>query len=343
MGRRGVVVRGRCGTIARAFVRITLSTIAGVVLFVGCASVRFGSAFTEDGSATHTLEVAVPRSSMTAQDLARVERQIADAEINARSGGLTTARIDNPETIGIRVINTTQDATNAGLALNSIFNTLVIDQTTGPVAPFQGTFERVSEAVGGNSFELDLTVDGDLLYSAATKFAPGHPQFSTAAGVREVVQIEYLVAMPGEITETNGGRQGDGTVIWTIPLEGPTRLEARSTVGKDTPWLWTILVIAAAFTIVGVTAALIWKLLIARHRAGRPGRRLALDARSLDATSTSNAPAMPPDSLPEIGASLSRLLRRALHGERLDPRPRREARQRRNTEEPSRGADTEGD
>lgn len=343
MGLREAVERGHAGTIARAIVRIVVSTIAGVVLFAGCASVRFGSAFTEDGTATHTLEVTVPRASMTEQDLNRVERQIADAEMNARSGGLTTARIDNPDTIGIRVINTTHDATDAGLALNSIFNTLVIDESTGPVAPFQGTFERVSEAVGGNQFKLNMMVDGDLLYAAAAKIAPGHPQFSTPGGVREVVQIEYLVTMPGEITETNGGRRGEGSVIWTIPLEGPTELEARSTVGKDTPWLWTILFIAGALAIVAATAALIWKLMIERHRAGRSGRRLALEARRMGEPEATDEPVMPPDTLPEIRASLEGLVRRALRGERLNPRHSRSMRQHPNTEESSRGADAKGD
>ncbi|HYI13995.1 MAG TPA: hypothetical protein VEX37_01290, partial [Thermomicrobiales bacterium] len=112
--------RGRARMIARACGQIGVAAVACVLVFAGCASVRFGSTFNEDGTATHTLEVTVPRASMNEQDVARVERQIADAEMNARSGGLTTVRIDNPESIGIRVINTTQDATDAGLALNSI-------------------------------------------------------------------------------------------------------------------------------------------------------------------------------------------------------------------------------
>ncbi|HEX5164054.1 MAG TPA: hypothetical protein VFV93_01560 [Thermomicrobiales bacterium] len=320
-----------------SLVRMLVTAVAGLTIFTGCATVRFGSAFTETGKATHTLELTIPRSSMTEQDLARVERQLADAEKNARAGGLTTVRIDNPETIGIRVINTTQDATDAGLALNSILNTLIVDETTGPVAPFQGTFQRVSEPVGGNVFELKMTVDGDILYSAAAKVAPGHPQFSTAEGVREVVTIEYVVTMPGEIVETNGGKQGEGSVVWSIPLQGPTQLEARSTVGKDTPWFWTILAIVASLAVVALTTALIWKLLIARQRAGRPGRRLALDA------SASPAMSMPPYSLPELRATLAGLVRRALHGERLNPRPPRQARQQPGSEESSRGADAQGD
>lgn len=339
----GVNVGGRPAAIARAVVRFSLATVACVVLFAGCASVRFGSTFTEDGTATHTLEVTVPRASMNAQDLARVERQIADAEINARSAGLTTARIDNPEMLGIRVINTTQDATDAGLALNSIFNTLANDSTTGPVAPFQGTFERVSEAVGGNSFELQLTVDGDLLYAAAATVAPGHPQFATPDGVRELIQIQYAVTMPGEITDTNGGLDGEGSVVWTVPLEGPTLLEARSTVGKDTPWLWTTLAIGGALAIVGVTAALVWSFLLSRRNAGR--RRLwhTLRHRPGHAQAATIEAVRPPDSLHEVRASLIGLVRRVLNGEQLDARQARATRRRVRTEEPGRGADSEGD
>lgn len=333
----------RARKIARAIVRVGLSVLTSVLVFAGCASVRFGSTFSEDGTATHTLEVTVPRASMTEQDLARVERQIADAEINARSGGLTTARIDNPETIGIRVINTTQDVTDAGLALNSIFNTLVIDETTGPVAPFQGTFERVSDAVGGNSFELKLMVDGDLLYAAAAKIAPGHAQFSTPAGVRELVQIDYLVTMPGEVTNTNGGRRGESSAIWTIPLEGPTQLEVRSTVGKDTPWLWTILAIAGALAVVALTAALVWTILLRRRRAGRTRLALARQIGPDDSRAAMIEPVAPPDSLPEVRASLLVLFRRALRGERLGPQHVRAGRKRATSEERSRGADAEGD
>ncbi|MDQ3547553.1 MAG: hypothetical protein M3439_01935 [Chloroflexota bacterium] len=340
---RSVNREHRTGAFMRAVLNVALATVASVILFAGCASVRFGSTFTEDNTATHTLEVTVPRASMNALDLARVERQIADAEINARSGGLTTARIDNPETLGIRVINTTQDATDAGLALNSIFNTLVNDSTTGPVAPFQGTYERVSEAVGGNSFKLSLTVDGDLLYAAAARVAPGHPQFSTPNGVREVVRIEYQVTMPGEITDTNGGLRGQSSVIWTIPLEGPTLLEARSTVGKDTPWLWTVLTIAGAFLVVGVTAAMIWKLLLARRRAGRMRFPLGLRQRRGNVRPATNEATRPPGSLREVRASLAGLVRRVLNGERLDARQARAALQRAQMEESSRGADAEGD
>jgi hypothetical protein len=320
-----------------ALVRMLVTAVAGLTIFTGCATVRFGSTFTETGKATHTLELTIPRSSMTEQDLARVERQLADAEKNARAGGLTTARIDNPELIGIRVINTTQDATDAGLALNSIFNTLIVDETTGPVAPFQGTFQRVSEPVGGNVFELKMTVDGDILYSAAAKIAPGHPQFSTPEGVREVVSIEYVVTMPGQIVETNGGRHGEGSVVWTIPLQGPTQLEARSTVGKDTPWLWTILAIVASLAVVAVTTALIWKLLIVRYRSGRFRRRPVLDP-----AADARAPTTPPHTLPEIRTALAGLVRKALHGERLNPRPPRQVRQQPGSEESSRGADAQG-
>lgn len=343
MGLRGDRIRVRSGAIRRAFAHLGLSFLACVLLFGGCASVRFGSTFSEEGTASHTLEVTVPRASMNEQDIARVERQIADAEMNARSGGLTTARIDNPDSIGIRVINTTQDATDVGLALNSIFNTLVIDTNRGPVAPFQGTFERVSEAVGGTSFELNLTVDGDLLYAAAANVAPGHPQFSTPEGVREVVQIEYRVTMPGEITSTNGGRRGDGSAFWIIPLEGPTQLEARSTVGKDTPWIWTILVIVVALALVAATTAIVWKSMLHRRRAGRMRLPLTLRVKSDAAPAAAAGQVRPPDTLPEVRASLSRLIRRVLSGERLDTRHRRTPRRPVQLEEPHHGTDPKGD
>ncbi len=330
-------------TTASVIARIAVAIVAGIVLFTGCTTVQFGSTFRVDGTATHTLEVTLPRASLNELDLARVERQIADAEINARAAGLTTARIDNPETIGIRVINTTQDATDAGLALSSIFNTLVIDETTGPVAPFQGRFERISEAVGGNSFKLELMVDGDLLYAAAAKIAPGHPQFSTSAGVREIVKIEYIVTMPGEITVTNGGRRGTGTVAWTIPLQVQTQLEARSTVGKDTPWLWTIAAIIGAFAVVAVSAALVWTILLGSHRARR--MRVAISSPKVAAgpEHTPSESHSPPRSLREVRLALSVLTRRVFQGERLDARLVRPKRRPLIVEDPSHGSDPKGD
>jgi len=320
-----------------AIARLVLLVVASIFVLSGCAEVRFGSTFNQDGTAAHTLEVTVPRASLTEQDTARIERQIADAELNARSGGLTTARIDNPEAIGIRVINTTNDATDAGLALNSIFNTLVVNETRGPVAPFQGTFGQVSGAVGGNSFKLELTVDGDLLYAAAANFAPGHPQFSTPEGVRELVRIEYRVTMPGEITDTNGGKRGEGSALWAIPLEGPTQLEATSTVGKNTPWIWTALAIVGSLGIVAVTAGIIWTILTRRRRAGR--MRIPV---TTGAGASSIDPRLHPNTLSEVQASLTALIRRALHGEPLSARHDRVERPQMTAKEPGHGADAEG-
>jgi hypothetical protein len=337
MGLQQAARRIRTGVATRAIARLVLMLVAAVTLLAGCTEVRFGSTFTEDGTATHTLEVTVPRASMTEQDVARVERQIADAETRARLAGLTTARIDNPESVGLRVINTTSDATDAGLALNSIFNTLVVNETSGPVAPFQGTFSQVSEAVGGNSFKLELTVNGDLLYDAAANVAPGHPQMTTPEGVREVVRIEYRVTMPGEITNTNGGRRGEGSAVWTIPLEGPTQLEVTSTVGKDTPWIWTILTIIGALLIVAVTAGLVWTILMRRRRAGR--MRIAGAAGG----ATEPGAGVPPglNTLPEVRASLGQLIRRVLHGEPISIRHDRSHRPPVRLEDSGRGADAE--
>jgi hypothetical protein len=144
--------------------------------------------------------------------------------------------------------------------------------------------------------------------------------------------------MPGHIVETNGGRQGSGSVIWTIPLQGPTELEARSTVGKDTPWLWTILAIVASLTVVVVTTTLIWKLLTARSRFWQPSPRLTPDP-----AAETRARSIPPYSLPEIRSALAGLVRKTLHGERLNPRPTRQVGQQPGSEESSRGADAQGD
>lgn len=242
------------------------------LLLTSCSTVTFGSRFNEDGSASHQLTVVIQRSSILAGDLSRVERELATAEQLAREDGFAVDRLDDPTRLGLRVTSTTRDSVGSGPALNNLFNSILSGADDTPVAPFQGTFERESGAVGGTSYDLDLTVDGEVLYRAVREIASGNRELGSPETVSEVVTFQYVVTMPGEVTETDGLRAGDAQVHWEIPVAGITEINARSTVGKRSPWLWIVVTILLSLLVFASLGYGMSKLLLRRHlRASSAG------------------------------------------------------------------------
>jgi hypothetical protein len=280
------------------------------IALAGCGTARFSSTFEEDGTATHTLEIAFQRSGMTEQDERTLLLALADVEARADDAGLEWSRIDTGELLGVRLSNETENAFDAGAALNTLLNALLPNTDLGPIAPFQGTFSQQIEAIGGNEYDLQMTVDGDLLLSTIQTLAPGNRQLGTAEGVREVISIDYTATLPGDIKQTNGMILDNNTVRWGVPLQGVNPVEVTSTVGKDTSWFWLIVAVSAAAGLTILTAAIVTTFLLSRRRQGNARLRIAAAAAGSQEVHPVVSATRPPSSIGEVGHALIQLLRR---------------------------------
>lgn len=286
-----------------------LAFVFATLLLSACGSARFSSTFAEDGTASHSLEVAFQRASIIQRDQTTLLQEIDDAVLRAEAAGLTIRRINTNDMIGVRLSSTTENAVDAGAALNNLLNTLLPDTDLGPIAPFQGTFERESEAVGGNEFQLRMVVDGDLLLRTVQAQAPGNRQLGTPEGVREVVAIDYTATLPGQVKKTTGATIDRNTVRWGIPLDGVTTIEATSTIGKETPWFWLLMTIAAAATLTLVTAVIVTSVMLSLRRKGSARLRIAPATVNGGADQIAG-PKRAPATVGEVGDALRHLIRR---------------------------------
>lgn len=293
--------------------------VIGIVFLLGCTmlmsacnTVDFDSTFNADGSATHTLVVVFKRGLVPDAEMRRLERQIDAAEQRAQQDGYTTERIDSETEIGIRVSGTTQNAFDTGAALNGIYNSLV-REAAGPIAPFVGTFDRESSAIGGATFVLDLTVDGNVLFRSVQEMGPGNRQLATREGVDEIVSFSYTASMPGQIRSADGELLEPGTVKWSIPVEGSTRLYASSTAGRESPWLLIVGAVTGSLLLVGVVGGGIAWLLIHRHRRGRATIPLVAPLTTAGVTlTTSDDPSTV--TVQDVGSSIARAMEQVIQG-----------------------------
>jgi hypothetical protein len=301
-----------------ALLRLCPLALVVSLAIAGCGRMTFSSTFAEDESATHSVEVVFERGGMVEADAIRLQRAIDAAEARATEDGLAVARIDTPAEVGLRVMSTTTDASDVGAALNSLFNSLGVTEGDAPLAPFQGTFQRQSEAVGGTGFELEMTVDGAILYQAIVNVAPGNRQLATPEGVREIIEISYVATMPGTIRDTDGEQLDDNTTRWVIPLDSVSEMSVVSTVGKDSPWGWIVVTIVVALAFVGAAGLGIATLLLRRRNRARAARvpiALHVDASQADATGLPMTEH--PETLAEVGSSLARMADRIIAGDEL--------------------------
>jgi hypothetical protein len=267
---------------------------------------------TEDGTATHTLTILFQRAGIGDVDARRLERQIEAAEERALANGYTARRIETSTTTGLRVSGTTRDVLDTGSALNGIYNSVVRD-ATGPIAPFSGSFDRESSAIGGTEFVLDLTVDTDLLFRSVQEMGPGNRQLATREGVEEVVTFSYTASMPGQLRTTDGAIVGEGVTRWTIPLDSTATMRASSNVGRDSPWALIALVTVGALLIVAAVSSAIAWLLLRRHRRGRSTIPLVapITAAGTEITATSSPQ---PVTVQDVGSSIVRAMEQVITG-----------------------------
>jgi hypothetical protein len=311
-------LRHRCsGRVRGAGASAGALAILCLILLSGCANLDIGSEYREDGSATHSVTLAFLRADLEAPAASTVARRLAEVEAQARDDGFEVARIDTANEVGLRIAHVSEDSEDAGAALNSLLNSISDVQVTGPFAPFQGTFNTQSGAVGGTAFTLELTVDGDALAGAienvvadvgATTLPPGELQQS--------LRVSYVAIMPGEITDTDGVQTAESVVRWTLPLSGTTTITAESRVGKQGSTAWFVVAAVASFIGVIVVAAAVGYVLLRRHRSGR--MRLPLPA-SDPLAGVSTGAAEQSASMSEVGSSLARVVERVVTGGQAEP------------------------
>jgi hypothetical protein len=213
---------------------------------------------------------------------------------------------------GVRVSTTTREVLDTGAALNTLYNSLV-RESSGPIAPFVGGFDRESTAVGGGRFRFELAVDGDVLFRSVQDVSPGHRELSTPDGVNEVVSFAYSVSMPGEVRDTNGVKSGRGIVRWQIPLEGATTMTAQSDLTVDSPWLLIVAtILASLILVVALAASVAWILIYRRNRWRAPFAAPVAGAAPPPMIAADPESAL---TVQDVGASLARVVDRVISGQ----------------------------
>jgi hypothetical protein len=284
-------------------------------LLTGCARLELASEFREDGTATHTVQLVFERAALDPAARAIVVQRLDTAEQIARDDGLGVTRIDSATELGLRVSNDVLDGEDAGAALNSIFNSLSGQPPTSPAAPFQGTFDRVSEAVGGTAFEVELTVDGDVLVATIGQFTPESRRIPQPNRLANELEIVYVVTMPGEIKETNGVLLDENTASWQLPFNSTMTMTAQSKLGESGSTAWFIIAAVASAAGVALLAVLVGAILLRRRRSGRTRLPVtAVAGGGVDDDASAAAVPEEPESLADVGSTLVRVVGRVVSG-----------------------------
>jgi hypothetical protein len=230
------------------------------LLFSGCVSVEFQSEYFRDGTGEHALVVTIPREQFEPSDAAVVQ-EIAEG---AAAAGLTAERVDRRDTVTFTIREERSEGVEAGARLNSLLNATGLNESPGISAPFQGTYQQGVAPVGGGTFDLDLTIEGPLLYDAiaALDAAEGTPR----AELESEIDVTYQAIVPGDLKSTTGVRIADDTLRWEIEPRGTTIVRAETGAGGT--GTAALFVAAAVVSIVGAVAlaGLIGWVLVRRPR-----------------------------------------------------------------------------
>lgn len=284
-----------------------------LLLVGGCARAQFGSNFAEDGTATHSVMIVFDRGSMDAEVTGWVETRLTETEEQARADGFTVERIDTDREVGVRISNATLNGADAGAALNALINSIALDQTPGPVAPFQGSFSTEAGAVGGAVFQLDMTVDGAELMTVAAALLPPGERLPEGDELSSALRMSYVVVMPGRVRDSNGQLVRESTVRWDLPHDSQLAMRAESKLGNEGSTTWFLL--AAIGSVAGVIAIAggIGFLLLRRR-----GSHLASNRPPIGDASVRSEPVPgPPETLAEAGSTLARAVGRVVSGENV--------------------------
>jgi hypothetical protein len=224
-----------------------------VAVLAGCIEVRVESEFDDDLGAQHSFQMTMERQSynqLRAMGGSTEDDPFGDTEEarqQAEAQGMDFEEIDTDQHIGWRVSKRVEDSRDVGATLNEIFTES--DPEAEPVSGFSGTIER-----DGNTYRLNLVANSDQIFEGQEADAE-----DLGMDMSAILTFVYVVAMPGEVTETNGTRLDDRRVQWEIPLTGTTTMTAVSQasgggVGGGTT-TWVLIALVALLVIGGAVAA----------------------------------------------------------------------------------------
>lgn len=290
-----------------------VAIVVGLAILAGCADVEFGSTFQEDGTASHAVMVTFQRAELDDDQAAILDVRLAEIGEQAVQDGLVVEEIDTADEVGLRLSIPAADPEDAGASLNALINALTLDYTGGPVAPFQGTFEVESGAVGGSAFQLEMTVDGEVLTSVAAALMPEGEELPEGNALDNALQMTYVAVMPGTIRETNGTTVDESTVRWVLPFDRRITLRAESKLGEEGSTTWFVVAAIGGVVAVAALAALVGVLLLRRRRAVAGSARV--EQPTMPSADVSLTPQ--PESLAEAGTTLARAVSRMVSGEQV--------------------------
>ncbi len=248
-----------------------LSLLIVTLLFSACINVEIGSEYRLDGSATHSIQIAIPQQPEEGVTTAEVAEFLDDLEEQATDAGFAFSRTESQSITTVRVTGTTSDGQDAGASINGLINATGLNAAPGVAAPFRGTFTRETGAIGGTIYDLSLTVDGQMLFESIAVAATDDQQ----AALRDALTMYYVATLPGDISETTGERVDDSTVRWQIAPVGETALYAASrTGGSGSAALFIVAGLAAIVVVIVIAAVLGWYLARRKRLANALGSPL---------------------------------------------------------------------
>lgn len=225
------------------------------LLISACVDVELASEYRIDGSASHSIQIQVDFVPSDREDVEDMEAILGDLRERSENSGLDFERTDETGRVTVRITGTTSEGQEAGAALNSMINATGISAAPGVAAPFRGTFHRETGAIGGSSYILDLSVDGEMLFESVVL----ERMSETTLDRQESVTMRYVASFPGDVTSTTGTQLDDQTVQWEIPFTGVTELGATArTGGPGSAALFVVAGVAVAIIILAVAVFLGW-------------------------------------------------------------------------------------
>lgn len=232
-----------------------LSLLIATVLFSACVDVEIGSEYLLDGSATHSIQIAISQEPDERVTPGEIAGFLSDLEQQATDAGLEFARSEGQGVTTVRITGTTSDGEDAGASINGLINATGLNALAGVTAPFRGTFARETGAVGGTAYILDLSVDGQLLFDSVAVTVTDEQE----TALRETLTMHYDATLPGDVTETGGEQLNDNTVRWEIPPDVETQIQATSRIGgSGSAALFIVLGIVAIVAVIIIATGLGW-------------------------------------------------------------------------------------
>lgn len=232
-----------------------LTIVVATLLLSACVDVEIGSEYRLDGTATHSIQIAISQQPAEGARPEQVEDFLENLEQQAAGAGFDFVRTEQQDTTTVRITGTTGDSLDAGASINGLINATGLNTSPGVTAPFRGTFARETGAVGGTVYTLDLSVDGQLLLESVEVSGPSERE----TALRDALTVHYVATLPGDITETTGEQIDDDTVRWEIPRSGETALSATSrTGGSGSAALFIAVGLVAIGAVIVIALALGW-------------------------------------------------------------------------------------